>query len=403
MPRVVESSVELVVNGAAAYSRGGKFQIPFNNVSPLAGGNPTSIVGILLNLTVGMAHGNVAPVTLPEEIAFRILDRLDLRVPKGHVFLDLAEQAGWVLRCLRWPMEGRRPQSQGDVSLTNGVTTTFRVPIYVPFMLKDGIEPDDVNVQLEALKNSQLEGQWCDGGDPAGGGGGIFDTGADNEHIVSATLEASIDLISRDELMRGNPYFSIVSQKLNGLNERLPITDKVLHFLVEWPLLADNSLAVNRITAAERDRFKFVVDGFVWVDNEKVSRLNRRWTDVHSNARAEDLPHHEGNASPHVVLFQPHRNPYKISQLPAPMKDPQTRFTGTDATPRVVWYTTALHNEARVIDAINTVLGDDKPEGFDQAPAAFISNKTASKADPVYNRDGAQRLPFKVHRKVLQA
>lgn len=391
MVRAIEKRSPMIVRGDAAYAANGRARLAFADVLPIGQGLQTSVRGVELKGAMLFTHDNAGSINLAEELAYRTFESIDLRTPGGHVFLDLPAQAGFVMYCLLWAASGKLPHSQGgggNIALPNGANTAVRVYLYLPIgVLFGGLNPDDANIDLRDLLDSQIQVQWANGA-----AGGAFDSGANNERIVSGTLTASIDLIGRADAYRGGTRVSITAQELSGVDENLPIEDQVLHWLIEVPVHADG-FTVNRITDAERDLIRLYADDqHPLVDNEDAQTRQVCWNRYHAAERAAELVHHETDASPWVFLFGPTERPYRITHLPAPKKKPQLRVSGTDATPRVAWITTSLHSESGARDRVRRAKVDE---------SAPIGVKTFSKSDPEPGttpdtRGVTQRVPFTV-------
>lgn len=250
-----------------------------------------------------MTHDAGAPVALPEELAYRAIESIVWRVPGGHVFIDVGSQAGCFFYVMNWLLTGRKPHSQGgggNISLTNGTNTAVRVklPLFVGYQ-PQGIKPDDYNIALEDVLNSAIEVKWANGA-----AGGVFDSGSNNERIVSGTLRATWHLVGREEEYRVAPYLSYVQYTMQGVDERLPLAGQVIHQLVELPNHADG-ITVDRVTDAERDLVTLIADGEAIEDAIDAKDLNARWNFFHAVSRADELPHHETDGSPFVVFLCP--------------------------------------------------------------------------------------------------
>lgn len=392
--RTVEMTIPgLPVNGNSTYVSNGRATVNFDSIPPIDE-LETCVRGIWINVDAGFVHDNVGAINLPEEIAFRAIDQIKLVSKDGHVWVDLDEQAGWLLYCYLHSAFGRRPNAHGgggNVSLTNGVTTTVRVPLYIPFVLPGGEEPDDFNVSLRDLQQCSLELRWA-----TADAGGVFDSGADNERLANTSaISVDVDLIGREEAYRGGMRWSLRALEVPGINETLPCLNERLLSLIEVPLHA-SGITVNRITDAERDTFRLIVDGKEPVQLVDARQLSRRWNRIHATARAEELTHHETNASPWLPLFSPGRRPIKVTHCPlAERKNPMIRFTGTDTTPKVVYLTVAERDDEQVIRQIRTS-GAKLPPGFGDNPAQFVSAKTASKVGA--GADVNASMPFVVKR-----
>jgi len=387
--RAVENLVEIPLNGASTYVSQGRVAASFDQLRPV-GASP-AIRQLIIDLTLVFEHDAGAPVNLPEEFPFRALEQIQLKTPRGHTFVDLDEQAGWLLYCALWAMNGKKPQrhgGSGNISLTNGTTTTVRVALPIPFKVLGGIEEDDYNVALADLQKSQLVMVWA-----IAGAGGVFDSGANNERLTAAsTVRVFADMIGRnDEEYRGGPRFSLRSWECPGVNERLPIAHERLVWLIEAPLHAAG-ITANRITDAERDNVKLIVDGEIIVDDVDVRFLSRQWNQIHARGASteEELPNHETDTSPWVPLYFPRRRPYKLMHAPACMKNPQVRFSGTDTTPKLVFLTsTILDNEAALGQLRDAKLPADAIER--------LSTKSASKSD--VGPDVRGSLPYAIKRR----
>lgn len=387
--------IPATIRGAEAYAAGSTARIQCADITPF-GAKQTYISGIELCADVLMQHAAGGPVLLPEELAYRIFERIQWRVPGGHVFLDLGQQAGCALYNLLWALTGRRPHSQGgggNISLTNGTTTAVRVKLFIPAgYLAQGIKPDDANIALEDVIQSAIEVTWANGAI-----GGVFDSGGDNENVASGTLKAQWHLVGREDEYRVAPYMSIVTYDMSGADERLPIAGEVLHHLVELPVHADG-ITVDRITDAERDLVTLIADGEAVVDRVDARDLQPSWNEFHANSRDDELPHHEGNASPWVSIFCPKMKPYQLTHLIAPLRDPQLRLTGTRTTPRIAWVTTSLRDQESTIGAVQRAgkMGVPVPMGFGANPQTYLEPKTASKTNAFPGPEVSQRLPWKV-------
>lgn len=386
--RVLTKDAPAQVRGAADYAANGKARIALADVVVIGQGLNSALRGFEIEADMLFTHDAGAPVSLPETLTYRIFESITLRTPGGHVFCDLGQQAGCALRAILHALQGKLPNAQGSggaISLANGVNTTVRVKLYLPIgTLFGGLESDDPNVDLAELGESAIEIVWANGAV-----GGVFDSGANNERIVSGSVRVSPDLVGRDEQFRGGVLMSIVSLEASGLNERLPIAGEQLLLLIEVPVHADG-ITENFVTDAERDLVTLIGDqGHVWVEAEDAKTRQQRWNRIHcavGDARGE-LPHHETDASPWVFLFGPRQRPIKLTHLPKFRKEPTLKVTGTDTTPRLVYVTFKLHNAASVQNRTRQAKVD---------PRLPNSTKTASKVDVGSDPELVQALPFKV-------
>lgn len=396
--RVLEPFVEVALTGQTTYLVNGKCTLDFDRVPDIAGLLP-SVRGIVIEGSLVFQHDAGAPVAMQEEIPFRAIEKLFLQGKKTkHVYLDLDEQAGWAAYVVQWFLTGKKPQRHGgggNVSLTNGTTTTVRISIYIPFILPASAEPDDVNTVLADLLKSQLEITWANAD-----AGGVFDSGANNERLTSAsTLRCFLDLIGREnELYRGGPRLSIRSHELPGLNERLPIANEKLLGLIEIPLHAAG-VTPNRITDAERDLFRFTSDGDTPTNDVDVRDLSRHWSRLHARTADDELVHHETDASPWLPLVFPKRPRNKLPQTHEVDANPQVRFTGTDTTPKVITITTSRHDDGDVMRAIKDS-GVELPPDFAADPTKYLSSKTLSKEGA--GADVNSGLPYVVKKRPVR-
>lgn len=391
--RVVEPFVEVPVTTGSTYTAGGQIACSFDQVTTPGRGRHPCVRGLIIELSLGIEHDNVGAVSLPEEQPFRAIDVINLQ-SEGHTYIDLDEQAGWLAYIADWGICGRKPQRHGGggaISLTNGVVNTVTFGIYIPFMLMGGEEADDINVSLHELLGAQLVMRWA-----SAGLGGIYDAGADNVRLTAAsTVKVFLDVIGReDELFRGGPKFTLRSWESPGVNERLPIVNERLMWLFEVPLHAANSIAANRITAAERTTFKLELDGDVPIDLVPVSYLSRHYNRIHPRTGDDMLVNHETDASPFLPLVFPRRRAYKVTHAPDVLKtNPRIRFAGTDTTPKLLWLSLAKYDDAAALKMIEhsgvTIPADEL--------AAHISKKTKSKVD--VGGDVADSLPFSVKKR----
>lgn len=393
--RVVEPFVEVPITTGSSYTSGGQIAASFDQVTTPGRGRHACIRGIILELSLGIEHDAVGAVTFPEELAYRAIDTIQLQ-NQGHTYVDLDEQAGWMCYVADWGIGGRKPQRHGgggNISLTNGVVNTVTFGIYIPFMLFGGEEPDDLNVSLDELLGAQLIMRWAQAG--SGGGGGIFDSGANNERLTGAsTIKVFLDLIGReDEVFRGGPKFTLKCWESPGQNERLPIADERLLWLFEVPIHAQG-ITPNRITSAERTTLKFEVDGDTPTDLVQVAHLSRHYNRLHAKTADDMLPNHEADTSPFLPLVFPRRRPYKISHATDVLKaNPRIRFAGTDTTPKLLWLSIEKYDDAAMLKMVEragvTIPADELMD--------HVSKKSKSKVDP--GAEVADSLPFAVKKR----
>lgn len=390
----IERIVPVQITGGA-YAASGTFRVAFDDVQPIAKGMTTYVRGVYLEEDA--TFGSDVDQAQPEDILRRVIDRLRVAQEGGHIFYDLPEQAGVALSKLLWAMTGRRQQAPnggagGAITVTGAADVAIRIKYWLPFYLPGSVEADDANIPLRDLKAVALEGTYANGAL-----GGAFDAGADNTIVVSGTLRANVELVARDEYRKA-VYFSIISEEMTGLEQRLTFLQRRrLHWLLEIPVHADGATE-NFVTDAERDLATLTVDDSTVVDRMDARDLNAKWNRVHAAARAEELPNHEGNASPWVALYCPGRRPYKITQLPLCRREPHLRLTGTDTTARLVHCSSALNDRANTIRHMEERGGDAVPSGFSAAPEEFLSSKSAKGAD-VEKPGSTQSLPVRLHRR----
>lgn len=395
--------VPLPVRAGAAYAPNVQARIDFGDVPGMAPGLEPYAEGIEIACDVVFTHDGGAPINLAELAAHKVIEEVTLRLPNGHVFYDLPAQAGVLLYQLHHGLFGRRPPCHGGggaVALPNGANTTVRVKFYLPFQAPHGINPQDWNLALRDLRAAQLTIRWANGA-----AGGVFNDGANNPRIVSATMRASIDLVGRaDQATPGAgewryaPRWTFGTMLLSSVEEQVPLKGRVLHALFEVRTQADG-IANTPFALADRSLVTLLTaDGVTVVDREDARDLVTRWNRHFAAARAEELAEHDAGSNTFLPLFVPLSRPAKVTQLPALTEHPTLRVTGAVTTPRILYATSELTTIADVQTAIRD--GDvPRPPEFAANPEAFLDAKTASKSTAAPGIAAFRRLPVRLHKR----
>lgn len=382
------------IRGSAAYAPGQTARIQAADITPF-GGKQTFIALLELDLDLLMTHDAGAPVALPEELAYRAIESIVWRVPGGHVFIDVGSQAGCFFYVMNWLLTGRKPHSQGgggNISLTNGTNTAVRVklPLFVGYQ-PQGIKPDDYNIALEDVLNSAIEVKWANGA-----AGGVFDSGSNNERIVSGTLRATWHLVGREEEYRVAPYLSYV--QYHAGRRRAPAARGAGD-----PSARGAAESRGRDHRRPRDR-----RGARPGDPDRGRRGDRGRDRRQGPERALELlprrlarrraapPRDRREPVRRVPL--PRQRPYMLTHLVGPGRDPQLKITGTRTTPLIGWLCSALRDKDSTVQITERAArkGALVPPDFSQRPERYLDPKAAGKGFAYPGPEVSQRLPWKV-------
>lgn len=387
--------VPLLVRGAATYSANQEARIDFSDIPPLPTAE-TYLEGIGLRFDMTWATGGAGDA-YEEPVLLQAFDSIVHKSPGGHVWYDLPSNAGEALYRLGWAMNGKRPNTEPNGTATplgGGAVTTLtltnalaaRLFLWIPYSQLGAARPSDFKVALRDLIGSQLLMRYPN---LTSGGGGIWDTGADNQGISAGTLSAFAVLSGEDGYVASTP-FSVTQHDLSGLEENLPMLNgKILHWLIEHQVQTTATLATTHITDANRDEVNL---NFGWgpaVDRQDARQLALDWSNTHARARTEHLPHMESSGLPFVPIFFPREKNWSVLDGIRCGVDTKLRVTGTETTPRIVAFYTGLNNPQNLTQRLDR----------NKLPGADIDSlniETAAGGAIGPGADAAQRLPVRI-------
>lgn len=401
MPKIatLEARRALQVDGQQNYTNNGIFRLRFNDVDPLEHGE-TYVRAIELAIDVTFSNAGGAPALLPELLIPRIVDSIQHRSSDGWPFFQLPEQAGRALVIWDWWKNGRYPEvtqvGQGNtLSIPAGGTAVARLKLTIPFTWEEGIEPDDINVALRDLRNTQIECRWANADV-----GGIFDSGANDESATAATVvrEATAVLVARDEY-RVAPYPSLVQETLSGIEEDIALNDVRFHALAELALQADG-ITESFITDVQRDRVRLRVGNLTLIDRVDAKDLVTSFNRTQIREAASRLPQMEANTNTFVPILFAQRTPRKVTHSPLVQGlQPRIRVEGdgTISQPTYLHFSTRLNKLPIVTQTMRRAKVPVNPEFLAGAEGAArqLEPKTVSKVGVNPGATGIQSMPIK--------
>lgn len=397
--------VNVQVEGAAAFAHGGTALINLDKIQPLRRipGGTTYLHRLVFTwrgtYTSDASAGNL---TMDNEHAHDIFDSIFVRIPgRAWPVYELPNRAGSHLRAALHALTGRRPMAanggaSGQLTIAEA-GTAVRLTLELPFYCPYSIEPGDWGIPLALVQNqSQVLIGWA--------AAGLFGTDMNAGSNVSGTLTCQAELIERPEF-RVPTAFSIQSMELSGVQDQLPLAQRVLHAVLEVPVHG-NALTNTVISDANRDLITVTIDGHDVVRQIDARDQNVAWNLSYARTRDDELTAHEAGTTPFVPWFMPFTSDKgddaRLSKLPLCIGQPQFVVTGTDTTPRVVCVSTELNTKQSVLTEVARS-GVQVPPGLASSPESFMTVKTASKSPARPGADVAARMPIRIHQQRVAA
>lgn len=390
---------ELQVRGASSYSSEGTAKIPINEIEPV-GAVPdgvTYLQAILLTIDYVITENNTSAQTLEEKRALDVIQRIFLRVPgeeEGAIY-DLSTNAGSKLYNFLHCVNGRRPRGPnggGNVSVAKGTTTNVRIKLLIPFNFPTMAKPDEFEWPVDLLQGASLELKWAAGATVFGAA----------QPVTSGSIQAHAILIERDEF-RVPVRFCVKNEVLSGVNEKVPCAGKVLLGLLEVQDNGDAVLTEEELPDAERNDLSLIIDGHHFTQKVDFIDQVELWNATAPVTRDDELAQVEGNLTPFVPLVWPALFGGRSSYAPLPKKDPKYVVTGTELTPELIVWTSALNTRRAVMDQL-TAADVEIPAGMTQENAhGYLTAKSASKDTVKRGAAGAARMAIRLHDEELKA